>query len=44
MPRLVGLHIRLGPEGRERLFALLLGQAAEIELVVVAQEGRPLRF
>src|SRR5437879_4540418 len=39
----IELHVGFGPKGREHLVALLFGQAAEIELVMVAQEQAPLR-
>ena len=40
---LVELHVLVRPEGVEHGLALLLGQAAEVELVVIAQEHAPLR-
>ena len=40
---LVELHIRFGTECGENCLALLLGQAAKIELIVIPQELRPLR-
>ena len=43
-PAPVELVLRLGPEGREDLLALGLGQLVERELVVVADEVRPLAF
>ena len=40
---IVELHLGLRPEGGEHLLPLPLGQPAEIELVVIAQEHAPLR-
>ena len=42
-PASVQLHVGLGGEHVHDVAALLVGQAAEVELVVVAQERRPLR-
>ena len=38
----VELHLGLGPEGVEHLLALAVAEPAEVDLVVVAQERRPL--
>ena len=39
----VELHVGIGPEGGEHGLALLVGEATEIELIVIAQEYAPLR-
>ena len=41
-PRLEQLHVLLRREGAEHVLLLLAGEPAEVELVVVAQERRPL--
>ena len=43
MPRLVDAHVRSRSELGQHVAALLVGQLAQVQLVVVAQEGRPLR-
>jgi len=42
-PSLVELHIRFGTECGKNCIALLLGQAAEIEPIMIPQELCPLR-